>query len=69
MRGPFCNFDPNDNGTQAGLNPALIQQGDVTVETHCYGDSEFTRLGPRATRLWFCSGMKTTTASLRSPTV
>jgi phosphatidylinositol-3-phosphatase len=30
--GPFCNFDPNDNGTQAGLNPALIYQGDVTVE-------------------------------------
>ena len=29
--GPFCAFDPNDNGTQAGLNPALIQQGDVTV--------------------------------------
>jgi hypothetical protein len=29
--GPFCNFDPNDNGTQAGLNPALIQQGDITV--------------------------------------
>ena len=20
----FCNYDPNDNGTQAGLNPALI---------------------------------------------
>ncbi len=31
--GPFCNFDPNDNGTQAGLNPALIYQGDVTVRT------------------------------------
>lgn len=30
--GPFCNFDPNDNGTQAGLNPALIQQGDITVQ-------------------------------------
>jgi hypothetical protein len=30
--GPFCNFDPNDNGTQAGLNPALIYQGDVTVQ-------------------------------------
>ena len=30
--GPFCNFDPNNNGTQAGLNPALIYQGDVTVE-------------------------------------
>jgi len=29
--GPFCNFDPNDNGTQAGLNPALMQQGDVTI--------------------------------------
>lgn len=30
--GPFCNFDPISNGTQAGLNPALIQQGDVTVQ-------------------------------------
>ncbi|MCU1226249.1 MAG: Phosphoesterase family protein [Edaphobacter sp.] len=30
--GPFCNFDPNDNGTQAGLNPALIQRGDLTVK-------------------------------------
>jgi hypothetical protein len=29
--GAFCNFDPNDDGTQAGLNPALIQQGDITV--------------------------------------
>ncbi len=29
--GAFCNFDPTSNGTQAGLNPALIQQGDVTV--------------------------------------
>lgn len=30
--GAFCNFDPNDNGTQAGLNPALIYRGDVTVQ-------------------------------------
>ncbi len=30
--GAFCNFDPNDDGTQAGLNPALIYQGDVTVQ-------------------------------------
>lgn len=30
--GPFCNYDPSDNGTQAGLNPALIQRGDQTVE-------------------------------------
>lgn len=29
--GPFCNYDPKDDGSQAGLNPALIQQGDVTV--------------------------------------
>ncbi len=29
--GPFCNFDPVSDGTQAGLNPALIYRGDVTV--------------------------------------
>jgi hypothetical protein len=31
--GAFCNFDPNDNGTQAGLNPAAMYRGDVAVET------------------------------------
>ena len=30
--GPFCNYDPNDDGTQAGLNPALIYRGDVAVK-------------------------------------
>jgi hypothetical protein len=30
--GPFCNFDEDDNGTQTGLNEALILQGDVTVQ-------------------------------------
>jgi phosphatidylinositol-3-phosphatase len=30
--GAFCNFDPTDNGTQAGLNPAAIYRGDVTVQ-------------------------------------
>jgi phosphatidylinositol-3-phosphatase len=30
--GAFCNFDPSDDGTQAGLNPALIFRGDVTVQ-------------------------------------
>jgi hypothetical protein len=30
--GPYCNFDPSDDGSQAGLNPALIYRGDVTVE-------------------------------------
>jgi len=28
----FCQYDPNDNGTQTGLNPALIYAGDVAVE-------------------------------------
>jgi hypothetical protein len=30
--GPFCNYDPNDDGSQAGLNPALMYQGDVTIQ-------------------------------------
>ena len=30
--GPFCNYDPNDNGTQAGLNPALMQRGDISLK-------------------------------------
>jgi hypothetical protein len=30
--GPFCNFDPTSDGTQAGLNPALILRGDTTVQ-------------------------------------
>ena len=29
--GPQCDFDPNDNGTQQGLNPALIYIGDLTL--------------------------------------
>lgn len=28
----FCGFDPNDNGTQAGLNPALILLGDQALQ-------------------------------------
>ncbi|MGC2518089.1 MAG: alkaline phosphatase family protein [Burkholderiales bacterium] len=30
--GPFCNFDPSDNGLQAGLNPALMIRGDMSVQ-------------------------------------
>ena len=30
--GSLCNYDPNDNGTQAGLNPALMQLGDVALK-------------------------------------
>ena len=29
--GPFCNYDPTDNGMQAGLNPASIYLGDLTL--------------------------------------
>ena len=29
--GAFCAYDPNDDGAQAGLNPALMQLGDVAV--------------------------------------
>ena len=28
----FCNFDADDNGTQTGLNPTLILQGDLSVQ-------------------------------------
>jgi hypothetical protein len=28
----FCNYDADDNGTQTGLNPALILQGDLAVQ-------------------------------------
>ncbi len=31
--GPQCDFDPVDDGSQAGLNPALIYIGDLTVRT------------------------------------
>jgi len=30
--GPACEFDPNDNGTQVGLNPGLIQRGDLSIQ-------------------------------------
>jgi hypothetical protein len=31
--GPACEYDPNDIGSQAGLNPGLIYEGDLVVET------------------------------------
>lgn len=31
--GPQCDFDPNDNGTQTGLNPALMYIGDQSLRT------------------------------------
>jgi hypothetical protein len=38
----FCNYDPDDNGSQAGLNPALIILGDQEVQkivTEIHGSS------------------------------
>jgi hypothetical protein len=31
--GPECAYDPNDNGTLVGLNPALMYEGDATLQT------------------------------------
>ena len=31
--GPQCDYDPIDDGSQAGLNPALIYQGDLRLRT------------------------------------
>jgi hypothetical protein len=31
--GPACDYDPNNNGTQTGLNPGLIYLGDSAVRT------------------------------------
>ncbi|HEX3839096.1 MAG TPA: hypothetical protein VHW25_19225 [Steroidobacteraceae bacterium] len=28
----FCNFDADDNGTQQGLNPSLVLQGDLALQ-------------------------------------
>ena len=30
--GPDCEYDPNDNGTQTGLNPALMYYGDSALQ-------------------------------------
>jgi hypothetical protein len=48
--GPFCNFDPSDVGTQAGLNPALILVGDITVRkiVTAIHDSRAWKEGPAA---------------------
>jgi hypothetical protein len=30
--GPYYNYDPNDDGAQAGLNPALLERGDMALK-------------------------------------
>jgi hypothetical protein len=48
--GPACDFDPNDDGTQAHLNPALIYQGDLVLRrlVHAIHDSPVWREGRSA---------------------
>jgi phosphatidylinositol-3-phosphatase len=53
--GPFCNYDPNDHGSQSGLNPALIDQGDVTVQrlvTAIHGSPAWRRGNSAIVLLW-----------------
>ena len=48
--GPFCANDPNDVGTLAGLNPALMAQGDKEIENlvHAIHRSPAWRVGNNA---------------------
>jgi hypothetical protein len=42
----FCQFDPNDNGTQVGLNPALMALGDQALQklvTAIHGSPVWTK--------------------------
>ena len=53
--GAFCNFDPVSDGSQAGLNPALIYLGDVTVQrlvTAIKGSSAWRRGNNAIVVLW-----------------
>ena len=31
--GPLCSYDPKDDGSQEGLNPALVMRGDITLQS------------------------------------
>lgn len=48
--GPLCSYDPRDDGSQAGLNPALIRRGDLTLRNLVTGikSSPFWRRGRNA---------------------
>jgi hypothetical protein len=53
--GNTCAFDPSSNGTQAGLNPALIYRGDVTLQriVQAIWDSPAWRVGANAIVVWW----------------
>ena len=53
--GNTCGFDPQTNGTQAGLNPALIYRGDVTLQrlVTAIWDSPAWKTGDNAIVVWW----------------
>jgi len=60
--GPQCDFDPNDNGTLNGLNPALMYIGDLTLR-NIVKSIHASRCGTRAGRPSWWSGTRMITAS------
>ncbi len=53
--GNTCGFDPTTDGSQSGLNPALIYRGDVTLQrlVQAIWDSPAWRFGNNAIVVWW----------------
>ena len=53
--GASCNFDPKSDGSQSGLNPALIYRGDVTLQriVQSIWDSPAWQEGDNAIVVWW----------------
>jgi phosphatidylinositol-3-phosphatase len=53
--GNTCAFDPQTDGSQSGLNPALIYRGDVTLQqlVQAIWDSPAWRVGDNAIVVWW----------------
>ena len=67
QRRPVLRFDPSTTGTQAGLNPALIYRGDLTIR-RSLRRSTLLPPGAGATTPSSWSGTRTTTAPRPTPT-
>lgn len=62
----FCNFDADDNGTQTGLNPGLIMQGDLEVErlvTAIHASSVWSQSKSAIVLVWDENDYSTTTSN------
>jgi len=64
--GPQSDFDPNDNGTQVGLNPALISVGDQTLSI-LVGAIKASRVWNEGRPRLSCCGTRMITALLPAP--